>query len=617
MKRCACLLILVLAGCNGIGVKRANAPGVFDSFRQSAATETISVRTYQTLRAWDLDQEYARDVPATVRRLQALVEQDPQPDALFALAEIAYLHGHKTEKCNCGDALHYYYLSAGYAYHYLYGEVHSSPFDPRFRLACDLYNAGLAKCIRAAQRVGRLDPARELKLPTHDGGVFTLSVSHHGFAWSPGEFGSLLLCEDFRTEGLTNQHRTYGLGVPLIAMRSTPEPDPNRGLYPPGVSFPVTAFFRFGGLRDLQTIRGGRLELYNPLAIQSIDVGGAITPLETDLTTPLAFFLQQSDLEKYGYKGFLRPDSVKNVTGVYLVEPYQPGKIPVLFVHGLLSSPETWAPLYNDLVADPRLRQRYQFWFYLYPTADPYLLTAADLRDNLAQLRQRLDPKKKDAALDNMVLVGHSMGGLVSHLLTSDSGDDFWRLVSKEPFDQIQVSADAKGDLARVFYFEHLPCVRRVVFLGTPHHGSKLSPALPGRILRYFVRLPSNLVVVAKDLAQVNPDFLNSLKPQKVPISIDMLAPNAPALELLAVRPKPAGVHFHSVIGVAPPTKIVKFEKFLSGSRHDPGDGVVPYTSAHFPEAESELVVPAEHTQVHRHPLAVQEVRRILLEHLE
>lgn len=612
MNRCICLLVLLLTGCNGIGVRRAGAPGLFDSYRQSAAGDTISARTLQTLRNWNLDQTYLNDVPGAIRQLHALAEKDPQSDTLFALAEISYLHGRRTEKCNCADALPYYYLSAGYAYHCLFGPHPTSPFDPRFRLACDLYNAGLAKCIRAAQRVDLLNSCRELTVPARDGGNFTLSISHHGFTWKPEEFGPLLLCEDYRPEGLDNQVRTYGLGVPLIATRKAPDPDPEKGLYPLGVSFPVTAFFRFdGGLEALQTQRAGRLELYNPLTVQGIQVGRVTTPLETDLTTPIAFFLGRTDIEKFGFKGFLRPDSVKRLSGVYLVEPYQPGKIPVLFVHGLLSSPETWAPMYNDLLADPHIREKYQFWFYLYPTVDPYLVTAANLRDSLHQLRDRLDPQRKDAALDNMVLLGHSMGGLVSRLLTADSGDDFYRLYSDEPLDQAQASAEAKQELRRVFYFEQQPCVTRVVFLGTPHHGSKLSPSLPARILRYFVHLPKDVVDLTADLTQVD------AKPEKATISLDLLTPGAPALELLASRPKPESVHYHSIIGIAPESKRLWLEKLLSGTRHEKGDGVVPYSSAHLADVDSELIVPAEHTMVHRHPLAVQEVRRILLEHLE
>src|SRR5262249_41380754 len=156
------------------------------------------------------------------------------------------------------------------------------------------------------------------------------------------------------------------------------------------------------------------------------EVRGRTVPLETDLTTPLAYYLAGTDLDRLQYVGFLRADRLQGRTGIYTPEPYQPGKIPVVLVHGLLSSPLTWAPLFNDLRADPRIRERFQFWVYFYPTGNPYLATAADLRKNLARLRADFDPEHKDAALDRMVFVGHSMGGLVSKLMTTDSGDDFW-----------------------------------------------------------------------------------------------------------------------------------------------------------------------------------------------
>jgi hypothetical protein len=47
-----------------------------------------------------------------------------------------------------------------------------------------------------------------------------------------------------------------------------------------------------------------------------------------------------------------------------------------------------------------------------------------------------------------------------------------------------------------------------------------------------------------------------------------------------------------------------------------PSDGVVSERSARLDGAASELIVPADHTTVQCHPLAVMEVRRILLEHL-
>jgi hypothetical protein len=158
--------------------------------------------------------------------------------------------------------------------------------------------------------------------------------------------------------------------------------------------------------------------------------------------------------------------------------------------------------------------------------------------------------------------------------------------------------------------------VRRAVFLGTPHHGSKLSPALPGRLADRLIRLPRTLLAAARDLQEENPDLPLRLRAGQVPSSVDLLAPGSPALELLADRPRPEGVRYHSVIGVIPPSANGLDRLLLSTEGGEPGDGVVPYRSAHLEGVDSELVVPADHFTVHHHPLAVLEVRRILLEHL-
>ena len=126
-----------------------------------------------------------------------------------------------------------------------------------------------------------------------------------------------------------------------------------------------------------------------------------------------------------------------------MVEPFDPNRIPVVMVHGLWSSPTTWMEMFNDLRAFPEIRSRYQFWFFLYPTGQPFWTSAAQLRDTLAEVRQTLDPQLQNPNLDQMVLVGHSMGGLVSQLQTLESGDDFWRIVSDKPFEELQ--ADARG----------------------------------------------------------------------------------------------------------------------------------------------------------------------------
>jgi pimeloyl-ACP methyl ester carboxylesterase len=314
--------------------------------------------------------------------------------------------------------------------------------------------------------------------------------------------------------------------------------------------------------------------------------------------------------------GFFQPEQLAERTGIYLVEPYRRGKIPVLLVHGFTSTPATWAPLFNDLQSDPELREHYQFWFYFYPTGNPYFVSAADLRARLTLLREQIDPAHSDIALDNMVVMGHSMGGLVAKLLATDGGDDLWHLVCAQPFDSLQMQPQTRSELQRLFFFDKQSCVRRVVFLGTPHHGARLSVSAPARLAAHFVHLPKTLTDAAQDLAQQNPRAEFRFTPEHLPTSLTSLTPGDQGLETLARRAKPDTVHFHSIVGIAPLTSAVAERILGAVPPPEKTDGVVAYASAHLDGVDSECVVPADHTHVHRHPQALQEVRRILREHL-
>lgn len=616
------LALLLAAGCAGIRVRRAEGPTVTGAWRASAISAAeVSPRSRQTIRRLDLDTLYPDRLTELASRLHEEAVRDPRAELLFTLAEINFLRGTRAEKHHSPEACAHYYLAAGYAYHYLFGDEAESrtaveAFDPRFRLACDLYNAGLAKCIAAAQRAGQLDPRHRLVLPGREGkDAITLRVVHRGFRYGPEEFGPVQPCSDYQVVGLQNHHRTYGLGVPLVASRDPKVSLPGKAYYPSNLSFPATAFFRFeGSLADLHEHRAGRLELYNPLTIQSVKVGSRRVPLESDLTTPLAYYLAGAGLDTAGYTGFLRPDWLGPRAGLHTLEPYEPGRIPVVLVHGLLGTPTTWAPLFNDLQADPVLRRRYQFWVYFYPTGNPFLLTASDLRRELGRMRKVLDPEGKDAALADMVLVGHSMGGLVARLLTIDGGDDFWRLVSGTPLEKLSIEPTHRAELRNTFYFERQPFVRRAIFLATPHRGSRISPSLLGRLGARLAGLPDELLEISKDVLEDNPDVAESFRGSRV-TSIDLLAPDAPALQLISHRERPAGVRYHSIIGVTP-RNVLLVERLFGGGYCQPSDGVVPLASADLEGVESRQIVDADHYRVHHHPLAILEVRRILLEHL-
>jgi hypothetical protein len=192
-----------------------------------------------------------------------------------------------------------------------------------------------------------------------------------------------------------------------------------------------------------------------------------------------------------------------------------------------------------------------------------------------------------------------------------DSGNDFWHLVSREPFDRVKLEQAARAELQPLFFFTQQRGVERVVFIGTPHRGSKLSPSIPGRLAAHFVELPQAMRQAAGDLIRQIP----SLGKERLPTSVDLLAPGAPALMLLASRPRAPGVHFHSILGQAPPHDLLVRIDSVLGEQEGPGDGVVPYTSAHLDDVDSEIIVEADHNHIHQHPRAVAEVRRILLEH--
>jgi len=346
-------------------------------------------------------------------------------------------------------------------------------------------------------------------------------------------------------------------------------------------------------------------------------VDALTVPLESDSTTPLAHALSNPVTDKLATLGLLFPeillqtreDTKSPIMGLYMFEPYEPGKIPVLMVHGLWSSPMTWMQMYNDLRNAPEIRAHYQFWFYYYPTGQPFLVSAAQLRRDLQEMRLTFDPGRRDPALDQMVLIGHSMGGLVSRLQTIHSGEQFWSLVSDRPFSELKARPEVRENLARLFFFEPNPSVRRVVTIGTPHRGSDVSNNFTQWLTGKLFRLPTQLVSYQKDLYRENKDILKDDALIRIQTSVDTLDPSYPVFPAMLAAEKPPWVKYHNIVGEIPQESMLT--SFLKGS-----DGVVSYESAHMEDVLSEIVVSADHTSIHACPQAIVEVRRILLEHL-
>jgi pimeloyl-ACP methyl ester carboxylesterase len=267
--------------------------------------------------------------------------------------------------------------------------------------------------------------------------------------------------------------------------------------------------------------------------------------------------------------------------------------------------------MFNDLRSDPEIQDNYQFWFYLYPTGQPFWFSAAQMREDMAHVRDVLDPNLQDASLDQMVLVGHSMGGLVSKLQTVNSGEDFWRTISDKPPAALNADPTTANTLAKTLFFRPNSSVRRVITIGTPHRGSEFANDTTRWLSRRLINISNRFVNGRQRLLKDNPDYFREDAILSIDTSIDSLAPDSPFLPVLLTAQKGPWISYHNIVGQIPSEGIIWR---LTGD----GDGVVPLSSARLnpEEIQSQVVVPADHSNVHRHPLAIREVRRILLEHL-
>ena len=301
-----------------------------------------------------------------------------------------------------------------------------------------------------------------------------------------------------------------------------------------------------------------------------------------------------------------------NYFGFYMLEPYDPEKIPVVLVHGLWSSPVTWMKMYNDLNSDISIRKNYQFWFYMYPTGQPFWFSAAEMRNDLKQLRQDVDPENQSTAMQEMILVGHSMGGLVSRMQTISSGESFWGLLSDFPLEEMRGSAETKQKIRELVYFEPDDKIEKVVTIATPHRGSKYANNVTRWLSHKVFTLPTNWTESLEEFLKVNHDRLKTDKKIMIPTSVDSLAADSPFIYALGNTKANPGVEYHNVIGNEALSRFVE-----TISHQELGDGVVSIQSAQFPEAISSIVVASEHSKVHRHPQTIFEVKRILLENLD
>ena len=598
-----CLSLATLACSTPISVVKVEPSIIQRELATSAvANDKPSDATRTVLEEEGLIEHFEDDPVATLAKLHdAVVSGRRRSRALFALAEMSYIHGVKT-----GDR-RYYLGAAVYAWAFLFpANPQDEPdrFDGRLRDAADVYNHALAAAFKSDD--GAIVELRSgvFQLPF---GEIEVTFDPSMLKWRGRELGPFVSVAELEVRGLRARYRESGLGAPLAAGVRPIDPQHLKyDLLGPNVKIPVTALLRLPrGIDHLDNPRlQATLTVYVSSEVDKAIVDGREIPLANDPTATLAYALSDSPLWSRELGGFFKSLIPNPGARAQLgaITPYRPGLIPVVFVHGTASSPARWAQMYNRLANTAGIEGKYQFWFFAYDTGAPIPYSARVLRDSLSEAVRSLDPEGRDEALKRMVLIGHSQGGLLVKMTVISTGSKLWDGVANKPLDDLKLSDASREDLRAMMFFEPLPFVERVVFMSTPHRGSFQARNIVADLFRRIVTLPVDVARTGKDLMTGNRDAFRVPASGDI-TSLDNMNPLRPFIRALADIPVVPRVHVHSIIAVKG-----------NGALEKEDDGVVAYKSAFIDGAESTFIVHNGHSSQET-PQGIEEVLRILKLH--
>ena len=466
-----------------------------------------------------------------------------------------------------------------------YGVLKHRPEDESAR---DIYNFAVARVVQDVDRTD-LEPWRHpVTISTDQGGYTLVSPKPIDAEHDPSRY-DLLPTDTLKIGG--KFFKTYstvsGLGAPIVVVGRTESPHFRQQYKFRRVYAPITAIVRFS---DHQA----HLEFIDPLKTERITLNKQVFPLAADFDAPTALLIARERPERLGLSRLMNPGAYADTAMLCRLQQFDPARTPVIFVHGLQETGASWAPMIDSLRDDPWIRQHYQFWFFSYPSGYPYPYAAALLRQDLDGIRRAFPNHKR------IVLIGHSMGGMICRLMITDAGDKIWRDYFATPPAKTPLASDTRKLLEEVLVFNHRPEVQRVIFISTPHRGSELATDWIGRIGAGLVRTPrlfTSIYASTKPLLIADP----AARPlNRMPNSVDTLEPNDRFVEAVNKLPIAPGIPYHSIMGDRG-----------RGDTPNSSDGVVPYWSSHLQGAQSELIVNSDHGAQYN-PQAIREVERIL-----
>lgn len=403
-------------------------------------------------------------------------------------------------------------------------------------------------------------------------------------------------------KGIGQRHTDPGIGLPIVGWKTNPIASKRRFEFAPptGIPLNLTAILDFSSQTPTwRFVYGGK--------VPTLKVGRRSIPVAIDWSAPAALYWDMSDLDDVDLLKVFLPTRFTEHAGLFFATPYSEEKIPVVFIHGLNSSPGTYKALYNDLVGKLWFREKYQVLFFSYPTGIAWPYNAAEFR---RQLRRARDYASQNGSLTNwnkMVVVGHSMGGVISRASLVDPGERFYDASYSRPISELAISPSTRRAIESVRLYQPLESPARAIFMAAPHRGSPLADRRLVHWMSSIVRLPKTLTI---DLATATLDEITKAIQQggqtRPPLtSFGTLTPTYRPYRAINESPFRPGLIYHSVIGDRG-----------KGDGKQSSDGIVPYWSSVLPGAQSEEVIPAGHSLC-SHPDTIAEVTRILKLHLK
>lgn len=469
--------------------------------------------------------------------------------------------------------------------------------------------------LKQARRHGGMSDATLQSLP------FVIERSPYSTDSNPWHYDAIYMADEVdSTYRLRETVSVEGIGIPMAGLApSGTDHDHGGMLKDNGNVHTLTSILDFDRMVDGKPTLRAIPRLMN----EHIFIGRSKTSqtLAANFSVPITLFWKLSDADKTELLGAFRPKKAINTMGLYFSEPYDPRKIPVLFTHGLMSGPATFANLTNRLLVDPAIRENYQFWFFGYPSGLAWTIPAGRQRDALEELARAYNPRGTSREMNNIVMVGHSMGGLITRFNNSTKP---WTLMNglvdlpPETFDKMttvnwkECMAPLNGDertlqqLQNNFIFAPQKNVSRIVFMATPHRGSTFADNWIGRMGQRLIDLPADMLEEATRIATLSRGMflLNPLQLKDEMTSIRQLSPNSSLVRHMSDLRCTPNIPVHSIIG----------DRGKNDTPHS-SDGVVKYRSSHLDWSESETIVPSGHS-VQDDPATAIELRRILREHL-